>query len=54
MLATREAIQLAEMADTWQPHPTRADQTIAVVRGVEHMWTECEVPLNAWRDSLLE
>jgi hypothetical protein len=47
MLATREAIQLAEMADTWQPHPARADQTIALVRGVEHMWTECEVPLNA-------
>jgi hypothetical protein len=47
MLATREAIQLAEMADKWQPHPTRADQTIAVVRGVEHMWTECAVPLNA-------
>jgi len=44
---TREAIQLAEMADTWQPHPTRADQTICRVRGVEHMWTECEVPLNA-------
>jgi hypothetical protein len=47
MLATREAIQLAEMADKWQPHPPRADQTSAVVRGVEHMWTECEVPLNA-------
>ena len=47
MLATREAIQLAEMADKWQPHPARADQTIALVRGVEHMWTECEVPLNA-------
>jgi Transposase DDE domain len=47
MLATQEAIQLAEMADKWQPHPTRADQTIALVRGVEHMWTECEVPLNA-------
>ena len=47
MLATQEAIQLAEMADKWQPHPSRADQTIALVRGVEHMWTECEVPLNA-------
>ena len=47
MLATQEAIQLAEMADTWQPHPTGADQTIALVRGVEPMWTECEVPLNA-------
>src|SRR6266478_1113396 len=47
MLATQEAIQLAEMANTWQPHPSRAAQTIALVRGVEHMWTECEVPLNA-------
>jgi hypothetical protein len=47
MLATQEALQLAEMADKWQPHPTRAAQTIALVRGVAHMWTECEVPLNA-------
>ena len=47
MLATQEAIQLAEMADTWQTHPSRTDQTIALVRGIEHMWTECEVPLNA-------
>jgi hypothetical protein len=47
MLATREAIQLAEMADKWPPHPARADQTIALVRGVEHLWTACEVPLNA-------
>src|SRR6266436_1033551 len=47
MLATQEAMQLAAMADKWQAHPTRADQTIALVRGVEHMWTECAVPLNA-------
>jgi Transposase DDE domain len=47
MLATQEAMQLAEMAGTWQPHPSRPDQTIALVRGVEHMWAECEVPLNA-------
>jgi hypothetical protein len=47
MLATQEAIQLAEMADQWQAHPSRAEQTIALVRGVEHMWTECTVPLNA-------
>jgi hypothetical protein len=47
MLATQEAIQLATMADKWQAHPTRADQTIALVRGVEHMWAECAVPLNA-------
>ncbi len=47
MLATQEAMQLAAMADTWQTHPTRPDQTIALVRGVEHRWAECEVPLNA-------
>src|SRR5947209_7788707 len=47
MLATQEAMQLAAMADKWQAHPARAEQTITLVRGVEHMWTECEVPLNA-------
>jgi hypothetical protein len=47
MLATQEAIALAEMADQWQAHPARAEQRIALVRGVEHMWTACEVPLNA-------
>jgi len=47
MLATQEAVHLAAMADTWQTHPTRPEQTIALVRGVEHMWAECEVPLNA-------
>lgn len=47
MLATQEAMQLAAMAGRWQTHPSRPDQTIALVRGVEHMWAECEVPLNA-------
>jgi Transposase DDE domain len=47
MLATQEAIQLAEMADKWDAHPSRAEQRIAWVRGVEHMWPECQVPLNA-------
>jgi hypothetical protein len=47
MLATQEARQLAEMVDKWQAHPSRADQRIALVRGVEHMWAECTVPLNA-------
>jgi Transposase DDE domain len=47
MLATQEAMQLAQMADKWQAHPSRANQTITLVRGVEPMWTECEVPLNA-------
>ena len=47
MLATQEAVQLADVANQWEAHPSRADQTIAFVRGVEHMWAECEVPLNA-------
>src|SRR6266853_2233310 len=47
LLATQEAIQLAAMADRWENHPPRAEQRIALVRGVEHMWAECEVPLNA-------
>jgi hypothetical protein len=47
MLATQEAIQLAEMEDKWAVHPSRAEQHIAWVRGVEHMWPECHVPLNA-------
>jgi Transposase DDE domain len=47
MLATQEAIQLAERADQWATHPSRAAQHITFVRGVEHMWNECEVPLNA-------
>jgi len=47
MLVTQEAIQLAALADTWEAHPSRVEQQIALVRGVEHMWAECEVPLNA-------
>ena len=47
MLATQEAMQLAEMEGKWAVHPSRAEQHIAWVRGVEHMWPECHVPLNA-------
>lgn len=47
MLATQEAMQLAEMAKQWVAHPSRADQHLAFVRGVEPRWNECEVPLNA-------
>jgi hypothetical protein len=46
-LATQEARQLADMADQWEAHPSRADQTIALVHGVEYMWAEWAVPLNA-------
>src|SRR4029453_4065543 len=47
MLATQRAIHLPGVADKGQAPPARADQTIALVRGVEHMWAECAVPLNA-------
>src|SRR5262245_44347423 len=47
MLATQEAIQLAAMADKWEAHPSRGGRRIAWVHGVEHMWPECAVPLNA-------
>lgn len=47
MLSYEEAVKLATMARQWQPHPTREKQQIAFVKGVEHVWDECEVPLNA-------
>lgn len=47
MLAAQEAIQLAEIANKWEAHPSRSNQHIAWVQRIEHMWTECEVPLNA-------
>jgi DDE family transposase len=47
MVAYGEAIALAEMSQQWHPHPTRADQSIAFVGGIEHVWDGCEVQLNA-------
>jgi len=47
MIAFDEAVRLAEMADHWQPHPSRATQQIAFVPGVEHVWDTCCVALNA-------
>lgn len=47
MLAYQEAVQLANLQDTWHPHPCRDHQHIAFVQGVEHLWAECQVPLNA-------
>src|SRR5262245_56960532 len=47
ILATREAIALADLAGKWDAQPSRAEQTIAWVHGVEHMWPACHVPLNA-------
>jgi hypothetical protein len=48
MRATQEARPLAEMAGTWQTHPRRPEQTLALVRGVEPRWAEGAVPLHAW------
>jgi hypothetical protein len=47
MLSYHEAIQLAELQGTWQPHPSRDHQHLAFVQGVEHLWEACQVPLNA-------
>ena len=44
ILATQEAIQLAEMQPSGRCDPSRDDQSIAWVHGVQHMWVECEVP----------
>lgn len=46
MLSYQEAV-LAEVARRWPAHPTRPDQQIAGVRGVEPVWDECHVTLNA-------
>lgn len=47
MQSYEEAVKLAQMANQWQPHQRRENQQIAFVRGVEHVWDEFEVPLNA-------
>jgi hypothetical protein len=47
MLSYREAVQLAEWQGAWQPHPSRDQQHIAFVKGIEHLWEACTVPLNA-------
>jgi hypothetical protein len=47
MIAFDEAVRLAQMADTWQPHPSRATQQVAFVPGVQHVWQSCTARLNA-------
>ncbi|MEJ7714151.1 MAG: transposase [Pyrinomonadaceae bacterium] len=47
MHAYSEAVSLAEMERQWEPHPSRRDQQIAFVRGVDHVWDERQVALNA-------
>lgn len=43
----QEAVQLAQAANAWRAHPSRPDQQIAWVAGVDHVWDECPVALNA-------
>ena len=40
-------MQLAQLQAHWQDHPSREHQQIAFVKGVEHVWDGCQVPLNA-------
>lgn len=47
MQSYEEAVQLAKLGNEWQPHPSRENQQIAFVRGVDHLWEECQVALNA-------
>ena len=47
MSACDEAVRLAPMADTWQAHPSRATQQIALVPGVQHVWHSGTARLNA-------
>jgi hypothetical protein len=47
MLSYQEAVPLAALQAAWQPHPSRDQQHIACVQGVDHLWDECKVPLNA-------
>jgi len=47
MHAYREAVALAEMEGQFKPHPSRPEQEIAFVRGIDHVWEECHVALNA-------
>ena len=37
MQSYEEAVKLAQLANQWQPHPTRKQQQIAFVSGVEHV-----------------
>ena len=55
MLSYTEAVQLAELQAQWQPHPSCKKQQMALVKGVDHVWDGCQVPLNAcviryWND----
>ena len=47
MLSYQEAVALAQAAKVWKAHPSREEQEIAFVEGVEHIYDQCQVKLNA-------
>jgi hypothetical protein len=46
-LSYHEAGPWAARQEEWQPQPARDHQHLAFVKGVEHLWAACQVPLNA-------
>jgi hypothetical protein len=47
MQSYEEAVELAKLGNQWQEHPSRANQEITLVTGIDHVWQECRVGLNA-------
>jgi hypothetical protein len=47
MEAYSYAVAVSKMENSWQAHPTRSNQEIAFVKGVDKFWSECDVDLNA-------
>lgn len=54
MHAYSEAVSLAEMEQRFKPHPSRPEQEIAFVRGVDHVWDECALGAQCVCDPLLQ
>jgi hypothetical protein len=47
LVSSKEAVQRAALHDAWAPHPSRDQQHMAFVHGVDHLWEACQVPLHA-------
>lgn len=45
-LSYQEAVSIAKMKRDWRRHPSRSDQAIAFVEGIDHVWAGCDVKLN--------
>ncbi len=54
MHAYSEAVSIAEMSGRRDQHPSRTEQQIAFVAGVEHVWDECLVPRWCVRHPVLQ